>query len=172
MKKILIIILVIISIYYVSNKNSSVKIPDSAIRFRVLANSNSPRDQKIKEEVRDRLQNQLYNILKNTTSIETARDKISDNIDNIKLVLDKEMKDKEYSYTIDYGMHHFPKKVYKGVTYKEGNYESLLVTLGKGEGDNWWCVLFPPLCVLEAEETNSNNTEYKLFIKEVIKKYF
>lgn len=162
----------IISICYVSNKNKAVKIPDSAIRFRVLANSNSPKDQRIKEEVRDKLQKQLYNILKNTTTIESAREKINDNIKSIKLTLDNEMKDKNYSYDIDYGMHYFPQKIYKGVTYKEGNYESLLVTLGKGQGDNWWCVLFPPLCVLEAEENNTSNTEYKFFIKEIIEKYF
>ncbi|MBQ9011225.1 MAG: stage II sporulation protein R, partial [Bacilli bacterium] len=53
---------------------------------------------------------------------------------------------------------------YKGVKYKEGYYESLLVTLGKGKGDNWWCVLFPPLCLIEADE--SSDVQYKSFVKE------
>jgi len=48
-------------------------------------------------------------------------------------------------------------------------YESLLVTLGSGKGDNWWCVLFPPLCLLEAEE--SDKIEYKFFVQELIEKY-
>ena len=78
----------------------------------------------------------------------------------------------EYSYKIDYGKHYIKKKIHNGVVYNEGMYDSLLVTLGKGEGDNWWCVLFPPICVLEADETNANNIEYKSFIKELIKKYF
>ena len=176
MKKIIIIIFVSLSICaynYTKNKEETVKIPDSAIRFRVLANSNSPRDQKIKENVRDKMQKELYNLLKNTKSINEARSLIDNNLDNFNDILKEEMKDKEYSYTIDYGMHEFPEKEYKGVKYAKGEYESLLVTLGEGKGDNWWCVLFPPICLLEAEEsTDTTEIEYKSFIKEIIEKYF
>ena len=154
-------------------KEEVVRIPDSAIRFRVLANSNSPRDQKIKEDIRDKMQEELYNLLKSTKSTSEARKLINENMDDFNNILQTEMKDKEYSYTLDYGMHEFPEKTYKGITYEEGFYESLLVTLGKGEGDNWWCVLFPPLCLLEAEESaNTTEIEYKSFIKEIIEKYF
>ena len=70
-------------------------------------------------------------------------------------------------------MNYFPKKVYKGVTYEAGNYESLVITLGDGLGKNWWWVMFPPLCLLEAEETEeTTEVEYKFFIKELIDKYF
>ena len=58
------------------------------------------------------------------------------------------------------------------MTYPAGYYESLVVTLGSGAGDNWWCVLFPPLCLLEAEETNTDDIEYKSFVQEMIEKYF
>lgn len=176
MKKTILIIFAILSLFIFYNKikeQETIKIPDSAIRFRVLANSNSPRDQKIKEEVRDKMQKELYGILENTKSIKEARGLISDNMDNFNNILKEEMEDKEYSYTIDYGMHDFPEKTYKGITYEAGEYESLLVTLGEGKGDNWWCVLFPPLCLLEAEEvTNTSEVEYKSFIKELIEKYF
>lgn len=176
MKKIIIILLACLSLYMFFSKTKeqeTVRIPDSAIRFRVLANSNSPRDQKIKEEVRDKMQKELYSILENSKSIKQARGIINDNMDNFDNILKEEMKDKEYSYTIDYGMHEFPEKTYKGITYEAGEYESLLVTLGEGKGDNWWCVLFPPLCLLEAEEsTDTNEIEYKSFIKELIEKYF
>ena len=63
------------------------------------------------------------------------------------------------------------KQYYEQFGYKEGEYESLLVTLGKGKGDNWWCILFPPLCSLEVEENNSENIEYSLYIKEMFEKY-
>lgn len=176
MKKIVIAILMCLSLYaFISsnNEDETVKIPDSAIRFRVLANSNSPRDQKIKEDVRNKMQKELYNLLQNTKSTKQARNLINHNLDNFNNVLEEEMKDKEYSYTIDYGMHEFPEKTYKGITYEAGMYESLLVTLGEGKGDNWWCVLFPPLCLLEAEEsTQTEEVEYKSFIKEIIEKYF
>ena len=175
MKKIIIILLAVLSIVMVYNnfnKSENVKIPDSAIRFRVLANSNSPRDQKIKEDVRDKMQKELYTLLENSKSIKEARGLINDNMDNFNNILSREMEDKDYSYTIDYGMHEFPEKTYKGITYEAGKYESLLVTLGEGKGDNWWCVLFPPLCLMEAEETNTDEVEYKSFIKEIIEKYF
>lgn len=176
MKKIILIFLAGLSIFMFYSKakeKESVRIPDSAIRFRVLANSNSPRDQKIKEDVRDKMQKELYAILENSKSTKEARSLIVNNMDNFDNILSEEMKDKEYSYDIDYGMHEFPKKTYKGITYEAGEYESLLVTLGEGEGDNWWCVLFPPLCLLEAEESmDTSEVEYKFFIKEIIKKYF
>lgn len=172
MKKVIILIFMILSLFLYFNSKKEIKIPDSAIRFRVLANSNSPKDQKIKEEVRNKLQKELYLILENTKTIESARDKISKNMNYFKKILEDETKDKDYSYSIDYGMHEFPKKVYRGVTYEEGYYESLLVTLGEGKGDNWWCVLFPPLCVLEAEEEYTEEITYKSLIKEIIQKYF
>ena len=173
MKKIIIFILVFITLAFsYKNSQNNIKIPNSAIRFRVLANSNSPRDQKIKEEVRDRIQKELYDILSKSTSIEDAREKINNDMLNLNNIMKEEMENKEYSYDIDYGMHYFPEKVYKGVKYNEGYYESLLITLGKGEGNNWWCVLFPPLCILEAEETNTNEIKYKSFVKELIEKYF
>ena len=175
MKKIILVLLLILSLHLFINtkqKQETVKIPDSAIRFRVLANSNSPKDQKIKEQVRDKMQKKLYSVLKNSKSIDSAREIINNNMTEFDNIVKEEMKDKEYSYKIDYGMHEFPKKVYKGVTYDAGYYESLLVTLGDGKGDNWWCVLFPPLCVLEAEEQNTSDVEYKSFVKEIIEKYF
>ena len=175
MKKMVLIILAVLSIIMVYNKineNEEVKIPESAIRFRVLANSNSVYDQKIKAEVAEKMQNELYNILKNAKDINHARSLINSNMDSFNRVLSSEMKDKPYSYSINYGMHEFPEKTYKGITYEAGIYESLLVTLGNGEGNNWWCVLFPPLCVLEAEETNKTDVEYKSFIKEILSKYF
>lgn len=174
MKKVFIFILMVLVITSVYKKsNDSVKIPDSAIRFRILANSNSPRDQKIKEDIRNKMQKELYSLLKSSKSIDDSRKIINNNMTNFNNILQDSMKNIEYSYSIDYGMHYFPSKTYKGITYDEGNYESLLVTLGDGKGDNWWCVLFPPLCLLEAEEsTNTSNIEYKSFIKELIEKYF
>ena len=63
------------------------------------------------------------------------------------------------------------KKEYKEVIYNEGNYESLVITLGNGYGDNWWCVLFPPLCLIDAKEKDLSNVEYKLYINEILNNY-
>lgn len=174
MKKIVLIFMASLIIFVIYNKKSEeVKIPSSAIRFRVLANSNSLKDQKIKDDVKEKMQKELYDLLKESKNINQARNLIIGNMDNFNKILSDQMENVSYSYKIDYGMHKFPEKTYKGITYEAGKYESLLVTLGEGKGDNWWCVLFPPLCLLEAEETNnSSDIEYKSFIKEIIEKYF
>lgn len=173
MKKIIIIILCIISVVYISKKsNDNIKIPDDAIRFRILANSNSPRDQKIKEDIKEKLEKDLYNVLKNSKSIDESRKLLNDNMNIFDNTLKEETKELEYSYKINYGLNYFPKKEYKGITYDEGYYESLYVTLGSGAGDNFWCVLFPPLCIMEGVEENTDEVQYKFFVKELIEKYF
>ena len=171
MKKFIVIILIIlITFSYV--KVIANKIPEEAIRIRVVANSNSDYDQKIKQKVSTYLKGEMYNLLKNTKDINQARDIISNNIEKIDNNIYSILKKENYNlgYSINFGNNYFPEKTYKGITYDEGYYESVLVTLGKGEGENWWCVLFPPLCLIEAEE--SEEVEYKFFLQELIEKIF
>lgn len=173
MKKIIIVILITIFFLNLKNiKGEEVLIPNEAIRLRVIANSNTEYDQNIKLKVRDEIQTIMYDLLKNTTDINQARLIINNNLQLIDNNIKNILSENNYSlnYTLDFGDHYFPEKKYKGVIYEEGNYESLLITLGKGEGNNWWCVLFPPLCLIEAEE--SDEVEYKFFVQELIEKYF
>lgn len=171
MKKIVIIILVIVLGYYLMQTGEATEIPDEAIRLRVIANSDSEYDQEIKMKVSEKLQSRLYNLLKNTKGLQEAESIINKNMNNIESDIKNVLNNEGYTlgYKINYGLNYFPEKKYKGVTYKAGEYESLVVTLGEGKGKNWWCVLFPPLCILEAEE--STEVEYKFFIKEMIDKY-
>ena len=149
-------------------------IPDDAIRIRVIANSNSEYDQEIKTKVKDTLEHDMYKILKNTTDLEQARKLINDNLDSVEDNIYKTLQKEEYKlpFTINFGLNYFPEKKFKGITYDEGYYESVVVTLGEGLGDNWWCVLFPPLCMLEAEETETTDVEYTTMVKTIIDKYF
>ena len=150
---------------------SSLVIPEDALRIRVIANSDSEYDQSIKNKVKENIQYKLYNLLKDTKGVEEARIVINNNLNYIDEEVNKTLKNNNYDlgYKINYGLNYFPSKEYKGVTYEEGYYESLVITLGSGEGDNWWCVLFPPLCLLEAEE--SDDIEYTSYVKELIEKY-
>ena len=149
-------------------------IPDDAIRIRVIANSNSDYDQEIKLKVKERLEYDMYNILKHTTDLTEARELISDNLDKVESNIDKTLHKENYKlpFSVNFGLNYFPKRKFKGITYDEGYYESVVVTLGEGLGDNWWCVLFPPLCMLEAEETNTTDVEYTTLVKTIINKYF
>lgn len=173
MKKTIILLIFIVLFYgFISNVMAeNIEIPDDAIRIRVVPNSNSEYDQEIKGKVRTVLESTMYNLLKDSKNSDEARKIISSNLNtvekNVEDILQKERYDKDYK--VNFGYNYFPEKEYKGVTYEEGYYESLLVTLGEGKGDNWWCVLFPPLCLVEAEE--STDVEYKSLIKEVLNKY-
>lgn len=172
MKKILIVIMIVICGYVFMNVHAeNLMIPEEAIRIRVLANSNSEYDQSIKKQVSVELQKNMYHLLKNTKGIHQAREVIQNHMGEIEASIGATLTRLDYDkgYEINYGMNYFPNKEFHGVTYKEGYYESILITLGSGEGDNWWCVLFPPICLLEAEE--SNQVEYKFFVQELLDQY-
>ena len=147
------------------------EIKDESIRLRILANSNTIEDQRIKMEVAKSVQKELYELLKDTKDVKEARTRILDNLETIKKEVETTLQNNDTSlnYRVNYGKNYFPSKNYKGINYNAGEYESLLVSLNQGKGDNWWCILFPPLCLLEAEE--SNDVEYKLLVKEIIEKY-
>jgi len=174
MKKIITIIVLIILMVVIMSKEEEVIIPKDAIRFRVIANSNDLKDQQEKKKIAKTLGNNITELLKNQNSLQETRTTLKKNIDTFTTTVQEEMKNDNYDNNVEvnYGMNYFPEKTYKGVKYKEGEYESLVVTLGKGEGNNFWCVLFPPLCLLEAEEDDTNEVEYTSFVKELIDKYF
>ena len=164
MKKTLILIAIIIVIMSL-NTNETIIIPKESIRFRVIANSNSQEDQMIKEKVVSKLKKNLSSLTYTPKNINDTRKSIKDNLKIIEETLRQEVKD----YSINYGYNYFPEKVYKGIYYEEGEYESLVITLGEGIGNNFWCVLFPPLCLIDEEQ---DEVEYTTFIKELIDKYF
>lgn len=163
MKKVIIVLFFIILSLVLINEKNNILIPDNSIRFRVIANSNSEDDQKLKIDVKNDVEKELYTIIGNTKDINIARERISNNIDKVDNILKKY----NVSYNINYGNNYFPEKEYKGIKYKEGNYESIVITLGNGLGKNWWCVLFPPLCLLD-EQNNLDNIEYEFYASKLI----
>lgn len=174
MKKIIIILSIITMLCLFNQTKEELIIPDESIRIRVIANSNNPKDQLIKRVVKNKVESDVTDLLIDATSIDDARRILNNNIENInENILDVlEKNNYSTSFHISFGYNYFPQKKYKGVIYNEGYYESLVITLGSGEGNNWWCVLFPPLCLMEVDENNLEEIEYKSFIKEIIDKYF
>ena len=172
MKK-FILLITILSVISISNdyKNKDIEIPSEAIRFRVIANSNTKEDQALKIKVKENLEKELEKSLKNKRNINESRLVLKKNIPEFQKNIENTLREEnsKQKYTINYGLNYFPKKEYKKVKYKEGSYESLVVTLGRGEGENFWCVLFPPLCKLENE--NNKKVEYRILIKEILDKY-
>lgn len=158
MKKIIVIVSILITIL-VWNKGN---IPKESIRFRIIANSNTEIDQATKKKIVSSISQEL---LRKSPTIEEERIYIKGKIPTLKEKIERITED---PFTIDYGNNYFPEKNYKGKNYKEGFYESLVITLGEGQGNNFWCILFPPLCMIDEEE----DIEYHSFIKDLLKEAF
>lgn len=167
MKKILIVLLLLFGLYLFSKDDS--RISDDSIRFRVIANSNSEEDIKMKELVVKELSSTLFK----ENSLEGTRSNIISNISQIEKRIDRVFDNNNYdkTYNVIYGMNEFPEKVYNGVVYEKGLYESLVVEIGDGNGNNYWCFLYPSLCLLDYKN-GEEEVEYKSKIAEIIDKLF
>lgn len=130
-------------------------IPQESIRLRILANSDGTQDQLVKRQIRDTLVEQMnkwVSGLEDPQSLEQARSLIRRHLPEIEELVGRELRQRgmDYSYNVELGVVPFPTKMYGGAVYPAGNYEAVRITLGAGKGQNWWCVLFPPLCFIDA----------------------
>ncbi|MCJ7840561.1 stage II sporulation protein R [Lederbergia sp. NSJ-179] len=126
-------------------------IPDEAIRLRILANSNKEKDQAIKREIRDSVNEEINQWVAELTSLEEARKVMISRLDKIEEIANQKLKEAGVndSVHVEFGEAQFPTKLYGQYLYPAGTYEAIVITIGEGKGANWWCVLFPPLCFLD-----------------------
>ncbi|MBT2703596.1 stage II sporulation protein R [Chryseobacterium sp. ISL-80] len=126
-------------------------IPNEAIRLRILAESDLEKDQEIKRLVRDEVNKEITKWVQDLTSIEAARKVIKSKLPEIQKIAEKVVAEQGSTQTVktEFDKVQFPTKLYGQFLYPAGEYEAILITLGEGEGANWWCVLYPPLCFLD-----------------------
>ncbi|MEB8990119.1 stage II sporulation protein R [Bacillus cereus] len=127
-------------------------IPKEAVRLRILANSDSDKDQALKRKVCDEVKAQIDGWVADLTSFEEARKVIQSHIPEIEKTVENTLKREgsKDSFQVKFSKNvKFPTKVYGNFIYPAGEYEAVLITIGEGEGANWWCVLFPPMCFLD-----------------------
>ncbi len=132
-------------------QNISTDIANSVFRLHVLANSDSKEDQNLKYKVRDSLLNYMNSICKDTTSKEEAISIVEKNKDTFEKIARDTIKNEGYSYSvkINIGNFEFPTKTYGDISLPAGYYDALRVEIGEAKGQNWWCVMFPPLCFVD-----------------------
>lgn len=151
------------------------------IRLHVIANSDSSEDQKLKEEVRDELIKQLSPILSTMNQQEGAAWLLANKTfltDTAIAVLGESGED--YPLQIRFTVEDYPVRVYRREVFPQGKYRSVQVIIGAGEGRNWWCLLFPPLCLVkeavieaeEAEETGVQEDQVRFWFWDFLKKIF
>lgn len=167
MKKIFILIGLVLMIIYISHDRY--EFTKDSIRFRVIANSNSFKDIDMKEKVVKEVSGVLF---KKSSSIYETRENIMKNLKNVENKIDNLFSKNNYklNYNISYGTNHFPKKTYKGKIYDEGDYESLVIEIGESKGNNYFCILYPSLCVIEKEDIEEKKYNFKIL--EFVKKLF
>ena len=144
----------ILSLYIPKNEvtaNDALIIPDDAIRLRILANSDSKSDQALKRLVRDEVNKSITVWVSDLTSKEEAKKVLHSKLPEIQRIAEQVVRKQSsrQDVQVELGKVEFPTKLYGQFLYPAGQYEAVLITLGKGTGANWWCVLFPPLCFLD-----------------------
>ncbi|NLM34907.1 MAG: stage II sporulation protein R [Clostridiales bacterium] len=126
-------------------------ISSKLIRFHVIANSDSKEDQNLKLKVKDEVLKFLAPKLEKCTTIEESREILKRNNDEIKSIAERVIKENGYSYKVnsELSKENFPVKTYGPITLPQGNYEAYRILIGNASGENWWCVMFPPLCFID-----------------------
>lgn len=132
--------------------------PDNLIRIHIIPNSDTPVDQKLKQKVRRAMIDAMAPEFKGVSDVRVARRLVDDNLGRIKAVASREvaMAGKDYGVQVYHGRFDFPVRTYGDLTLPAGEYEAVRVVLGAGKGQNWWCVLFPPLCMVSVDNSDAS----------------
>lgn len=142
------------------------EVKDELIRFHVIANSDNEEDQNLKLKVKNKVIDYLYPYLNASQSLDQSRKIIKDKMEDVKKLAEQVIKDNNYSYGVktELSKENFPEKSYGKITLPQGNYEAFRIIIGAGQGKNWWCVMFPPLCFVDETkaEVEYDKTEEKI----------
>jgi stage II sporulation protein R len=139
------------------------------LRIHIRANSNSSVDQEVKYKVRDEIVECLIPILSEVETFKEAKIKVEKNFDLITKTANQVLMENGFDYTASVRLNEeeFPTRQYGDLTLESGIYDALIIDLGTGEGNNWWCLVYPAFCFTESK--NSTNLEYISQILEIIK---
>ena len=126
-------------------------IASQIIRLHVIANSDETADQTLKKEVKDQVVTYLRSKMNQAASIQAARQIICQEMDALKEIAEKKIRQEGYDYpvTVSLGTTYFPVKEYGDMAFPAGDYEALRVQIGESKGRNWWCVMYPSLCLVD-----------------------
>lgn len=140
------------------------------IRFHVIANSDTVEDQALKLKVRDKVLEYISPKLKDCSDINASRKILLENDENIKKIAEGVVKNNEYTYGVKTQLsnENFPVKTYGNITLPQGKYEAYRIIIGSGEGQNWWCVMFPPLCFVDITKGEVAKKETESEMKKVL----
>lgn len=136
---------------YIQTDRELSDVADKIVRLHVVANSDSPEDQALKLAVRDAVIRAMSPKFEKLDRVEEVKTVINENLGEIEQLALQKLKEqgKTYEVAASLGQYDFPTKVYGNLTLPAGTYQALNIVIGSGEGKNWWCVMFPPLCFID-----------------------
>lgn len=171
MKKIVMVILILFVGFVSSGCNLNQS--NDVVRIHIRANSNDVCDQNVKLLVRDSVVSYITPLISTASDSNDVKNILSNNIVEIENVADEVLVRNGFSYTASARIanEYFPSRDYNGTTFSADYYDALIINLGTGRGDNWWCVAYPPLCFV-GEDVGSGNVTYRSKLVELINKYF
>jgi stage II sporulation protein R len=155
-----------------SAENDGKNTTEDFLRIHIRANSNDTDDQDIKYKIKDQIVNALTPILSNITTKQAAIAAVENSLTMIENTANEVLTVNGFLYKCSANIRreNFPERSYDGVTVNAGVYDALIVNLGAGAGDNWWCVVYPPLCFADNTISGEKGVIYKSKIKEIIEK--
>lgn len=138
---------------FTSFANECGEIRDEVLRLHILANSDSEEDQALKLKVRDQVLKEGSDIFDNARDVVSAQGKIDKEKERLRQIALKVVRENGYDYdvTVKMSNEYFNTRTYDDVTLPAGKYDAVRVLIGSGQGKNWWCVMFPPMCLPAAE---------------------
>lgn len=147
------------------------------LRIHIRANSNTQIDQDIKYKVKNSVVEKISPLITNIQSFDDACTIVSNNLSVIEQAADATLAENGFNYKSRARLckEEFPTRSYENLTLSSGVYDALIIELGEGVGDNWWCVVFPPLCFVSSDGSaksgkDTHNIKYKSFFAELIEK--
>lgn len=143
------------------------------LRIHIRADSNNDSDQNVKYIVKNAVVEYLAPYLSNATTKAKAMQIVAAELKNIQKVCDKTLQANGFDYTSNVKLcqESFPDRAYNGVTLPQGVYDALIIELGSGKGNNWWCVVYPPLCFVGTESNGTNTIVFKSKLMEIINEW-
>ncbi len=151
---------------------SSASLSEEVVRIHIRANSNGEEDQRVKLVVRDSVTAYLSEKLEDCACRSDALETLEKEKENLRDIAKTTLYENGFDYDVRVSLKKeaFPERVYDGYVFPEGVYDALIISLGEGKGDNWWCVAFPPLCFLPA--SNGEEIVYVSWVKELLDSLF
>lgn len=148
----ILIFLYIVLLSFNYSQAISYNLSDSVFRLHIIANSDSSADQELKLKVRDKIIEYMNTLTSSSSDKKDVISIVNNHLDSFKKIALNTIKENGYNYdvNIEIGNFHFPTKSYGDISFPAGNYNALKIEIGDAIGQNWWCVLFPPLCFVNS----------------------